>query len=235
MRTLAYWLCNLSTLTVLLQRSFKTTRTAISTPQRRRFSSERIFHGNQTSNAGLAYLSGQSVVGSVGLPQVEAKYPALLFKQQLVDLIEKVYGMISDSVKKELNPLLELCIQVLLPEKWILVQTFCPHWTMSKHNTCQDPRTSHSSIAKGNLNGMGQQNQLTHWLGIVKILTSYLDVLRANHVNAKLLLTCPLWHPSVKSSECTCLTLSNLQVPSILVHKLFTQIFSLIDVQLFNR
>jgi len=179
MRTLAYWLSNLSTLTVLLQRSFKTTRTAISTPQRRRFSSERIFHGNQTSNAGLAYLSGQSVVGSAGLPQVEAKYPALLFKQQLVDLIEKVYGMISDSVKKELNPLLELCIQ--------------------------DPRTSHSSIAKGNLNGMGQQNQLTYWLGIVKILTSYLDVLRENHV------------------------------PSILVHKLFTQMFSLIDVQLFNR
>ncbi|CAO2171232.1 unnamed protein product [Urochloa humidicola] len=179
MRTLAYWLSNLSTLTVLLQRSFKTTRTAISTPQRRRFSSDRIFHGNQTSNAGLAYLSGQSVVGSAGLPQVEAKYPALLFKQQLVDLIEKVYGMISDSVKKELNPLLELCIQ--------------------------DPRTSHSSVAKGHLNGMGQQNQLTHWLGIVKILTSYLDVLKANHV------------------------------PSILVHKLFTQIFSLIDVQLFNR
>ncbi|XP_039812350.1 myosin-11-like isoform X2 [Panicum virgatum] len=179
MRTLAYWLSNLSTLTVLLQRSFKTTRTAISTPQRRRFSSDRIFHGNQTSNAGLAYLSGQTVVGSAGLPQVEAKYPALLFKQQLVDLIEKVYGMISDSVKKELNPLLELCIQ--------------------------DPRTSHSSLAKGHINGMGQQNQLTHWLGIVKILTSYLDVLKANHV------------------------------PSVLVHKLFTQIFSLIDVQLFNR
>jgi myosin-5 len=100
-------------LTVLLQRSFKTTRTALSTPQRRRFSSERIFHTSQTSNAGLASL-GQSV-GATGLPQVEAKYPALLFKQQLVDLIEKVYGMISDSVKKELNPLLELCIQVLLP------------------------------------------------------------------------------------------------------------------------
>uniref|UniRef100_A0A453F8E3 Dilute domain-containing protein n=1 Tax=Aegilops tauschii subsp. strangulata TaxID=200361 RepID=A0A453F8E3_AEGTS len=66
---------------------------------------------SQTSNAGLAYLGGQSVVGATGLPQVEAKYPALLFKQQLVDLIEKVYGMISDSVKKELNPLLELCIQ----------------------------------------------------------------------------------------------------------------------------
>ncbi|XP_040375913.1 myosin-17-like isoform X4 [Oryza brachyantha] len=178
-RALAYWLSNLSTLTVLLQRSFKTTRTAISTPQRRRFSSERIFQGSQTSNAGLAYLSGQQVSGAAGLPQVEAKYPALLFKQQLVDLIEKVYGMISDSVKKELNPLLELCIQ--------------------------DPRTSHSSLAKGHTNGLGQQNQLGHWLGIVKVLTNYLDVLRANHV------------------------------PSILVQKLFVQIFSLIDVQLFNR
>ncbi len=51
--------------------------------------------------------------GPSGLQQIDAKYPALLFKQQLVDLIEKVYGMISDKVKKELNPLLELCIQVL--------------------------------------------------------------------------------------------------------------------------
>uniref|UniRef100_A0A453F8D6 Myosin motor domain-containing protein n=1 Tax=Aegilops tauschii subsp. strangulata TaxID=200361 RepID=A0A453F8D6_AEGTS len=177
-RTLAYWLSNLSALTVLLQRSFKTTRTALSTPQRRRFSSERTFHTSQTSNAGLAYLGGQSVVGATGLPQVEAKYPALLFKQQLVDLIEKVYGMISDSVKKELNPLLELCIQ--------------------------DPRTSHSNLAKSNTNGLGQQNQLAHWLNIVKVLANYLDVLKANHV------------------------------PSILVHKLFVQIFSLIDVQLFN-
>ncbi|XP_044349478.1 myosin-17 isoform X13 [Triticum aestivum] len=178
-RTLAYWLSNLSALTVLLQRSFKTTRTTLSTPQRRRFSSERTFHTSQTSNAGLAYLGGQSVVGATGLPQVEAKYPALLFKQQLVDLIEKVYGMISDSVKKELNPLLELCIQ--------------------------DPRTSHSNLAKSNTNGLGQQNQLAHWLSIVKVLANYLDVLKANHV------------------------------PSILVHKLFVQIFSLIDVQLFNR
>ncbi|XP_051225687.1 myosin-17 isoform X1 [Lolium perenne] len=177
-KTLAYWLSNLSALTVLLQRSFKTTRTALSTPQRRRFSSERIFHTSQTSNAGLASL-GQSVVGATGLPQVEAKYPALLFKQQLVDLIEKVYGMISDSVKKELNPLLELCIQ--------------------------DPRTSHSNLAKSHTNGLGQQKQLAHWLSIVEVLSNYLDILKENHV------------------------------PSILVNKLFVQIFSLIDVQLFNR
>jgi myosin-5 len=109
---LAYWLSNLSTLSVLLQRSFKVARATVSTPHRRRFSCERIFQANQTSNSGLAYFSTQSVDGASGFNQIEAKYPALLFKQQLVDQIEKVYGMISDRMKKELNPLLELCIQV---------------------------------------------------------------------------------------------------------------------------
>ncbi|OEL35583.1 Myosin-17, partial [Dichanthelium oligosanthes] len=112
-RGLAYWLSNLSTLSVLLQRSFKVARATISTPHRRRFSCERIFQANQTSHSGLAYFSAQSVDGASGFHQIEAKYPALLFKQQLVDQIEKVYGMISDRMKKELNPLLELCIQVI--------------------------------------------------------------------------------------------------------------------------
>lgn len=45
--------------------------------------------------------------------QVEAKYPALLFKQQLTAYVEKIYGMIRDNLKKEISPLLGLCIQVL--------------------------------------------------------------------------------------------------------------------------
>lgn len=44
--------------------------------------------------------------------QVEAKYPALLFKQQLTAFLEKIYGMIRDNLKKEISPLLGLCIQV---------------------------------------------------------------------------------------------------------------------------
>lgn len=47
------------------------------------------------------------------LRQVEAKYPALLFKQQLTAYVEKIYGMIRDNLKKEISPLLGLCIQVL--------------------------------------------------------------------------------------------------------------------------
>jgi len=44
--------------------------------------------------------------------KVEAKYPALLFKQQLTAYVEKIYGMIRDNLKKEISPLLGLCIQV---------------------------------------------------------------------------------------------------------------------------
>lgn len=43
---------------------------------------------------------------------VDAKYPALLFKQQLIAYVEKIYGIIRDNVKKDLSPLLSSCIQV---------------------------------------------------------------------------------------------------------------------------
>ncbi|KAF5930549.1 hypothetical protein HYC85_031422 [Camellia sinensis] len=57
--------------------------------------------------------------------QVEAKYPALLFKQQLTAYVEKIYGIIRDNLKKELASLLSLCIQVppILVQK-IFSQTF---------------------------------------------------------------------------------------------------------------
>lgn len=56
-------------------------------------------------NGGLSALEAVS--------QVEAKYPALLFKQQLTAYVEKIYGMIRDNLKKEISPLLGLCIQVI--------------------------------------------------------------------------------------------------------------------------
>ena len=52
------------------------------------------------------------VCGLAQVYQVEAKYPAITFKQQLTALLEKVYGMIRHNLKKELSPLLGLCIQV---------------------------------------------------------------------------------------------------------------------------
>lgn len=50
---------------------------------------------------------------------VEARYPAILFKQQLTACVEKIFGLIRDNLKKELSPLLASCIQVVfLTPSW---------------------------------------------------------------------------------------------------------------------
>jgi hypothetical protein len=41
---------------------------------------------------------------------VEAKYPALLFKQQLDAFVQKIFPMLRDNVKKEITPQLAACI-----------------------------------------------------------------------------------------------------------------------------
>ncbi|OEL22803.1 Myosin-11, partial [Dichanthelium oligosanthes] len=183
---LAYWLSNSSTLLLLLQRTLKTTGAAGLTPQRRRSSAAsfgRVFSGMRASpqSAGRAFLGSRLIGGLGDLRQVEAKYPALLFKQQLTAFLEKIYGMIRDNLKKEISPLLGLCIQA--------------------------PRTSRASLIKGSrsqANALAQQTLIAHWQSIVKILTNYLNVLKANYV------------------------------PSFIISKVFTQIFSFINVQLFN-
>lgn len=58
-------------------------------------------------------MNGRAIGGGLDeLRQVEAKYPTLLFKQQLTAFLEKIYGMIRDKMKKEIAPLLASCIQV---------------------------------------------------------------------------------------------------------------------------
>ncbi|XP_059665774.1 myosin-11-like isoform X2 [Cornus florida] len=184
---LAYWLSNSSTLLLLLQRTLKASGAAGMAPQRRR-SSVSLF-GRMTQSfrgtpqgVSLSFVNGGVTVGVGTLHQVEAKYPALLFKQQLTAYVEKIYGMIRDNLKKEISPLLGLCIQA--------------------------PRTSRASLVKGSprsvANTAAQQALIGHWQGIVKSLGNFLNTLQENHV------------------------------PPFLVRKVFTQIFSFINVQLFN-
>ncbi|XP_024971311.1 myosin-11-like [Cynara cardunculus var. scolymus] len=180
---LAYWLSNASTLLLLLQRTLKAGGTAAGMgPQRRRTSATlfgRSFRG-APQGVNLSFVDGGlSALDAVS--QVEAKYPALLFKQQLTAYVEKIYGMIRDNLKKEISPLLGLCIQA--------------------------PRTSRASLVKGasrSVNSAAQQALIAHWQGIVKSLGEFLNTLKTNHV------------------------------PPFLVRKIFTQIFSFINVQLFN-
>uniref|UniRef100_A0A6M2F8R2 Myosin motor domain-containing protein n=1 Tax=Populus davidiana TaxID=266767 RepID=A0A6M2F8R2_9ROSI len=183
---LSYWLSNSSTLLLLLQRTLKASGAASLTPQRRRSTSASLFgrmsQGLRGSpqNAGFSFLNGRVLSGLDELRQVEAKYPALLFKQQLTAFLEKIYGMIRDNLKKEISPLLGLCIQA--------------------------PRTSRASLVKGRsqANAVAQQALIAHWQSIVKSLNNCLKTMRANYV------------------------------PPFLVKKVFTQIFSFINVQLFN-
>ncbi|KAL3728020.1 hypothetical protein ACJRO7_032723 [Eucalyptus globulus] len=184
---LAYWLSNASTLLLLLQRTLKASGAAGMAPQRRRSSSATLFGRMTQSFRGtpqginLSMINGSIGGGMDSLRQVEAKYPALLFKQQLTAYVEKIYGMIRDNLKKEISPLLGLCIQA--------------------------PRTSRASLVKGArsvANTAAQQALIAHWQGIVKSLGNFLDTLKSNHV------------------------------PPFLVRKVFIQIFSFINVQLFN-
>ncbi|KAF1878634.1 hypothetical protein Lal_00047305 [Lupinus albus] len=186
---LAYWLSNASTLLLLLQRTLKASGAAGMAPQRHRRSSSATLFGRMTQSfrgtptgVNLSLINGSSSRGVETLRQVEAKYPALLFKQQLTAYVEKIYGMIRDNLKKEISPLLGLCIQA--------------------------PRTSRASLVKGSsrsvANTEAQRTLIAHWQGIVKSLGNFLNTLKANHV------------------------------PPFLVRKVFTQIFSFINVQLFN-
>lgn len=183
---LSYWLSNSSTLLLLLQRTLKASGAASLTPQRRRSTSASLFgrmsQGLRASpqSPGFAFLNSRMLGGLDELRQVEAKYPALLFKQQLTAFLEKIYGMIRDNLKKEISPLLGLCIQA--------------------------PRTSRASLVKGRAqaNAVAQQALIAHWQSIVKILNNYLKTMRANFV------------------------------PPFLVRKVFSQIFSFVNVQLFN-
>ncbi|KAH9729024.1 Myosin-6 [Citrus sinensis] len=123
---MAYWLSNTSTLLFLLQRSLKAAGASGATPHKKPPTATSLFgrmamgFRSSPSSANLAAAAALAVVR-----QVEAKYPALLFKQQLAAYVEKIYGIIRDNLKKELSSLLSLCIQVppVLVQK-IFTQTF---------------------------------------------------------------------------------------------------------------
>uniref|UniRef100_A0A0D6QU19 Dilute domain-containing protein n=1 Tax=Araucaria cunninghamii TaxID=56994 RepID=A0A0D6QU19_ARACU len=183
---LAYWLSNTSILLFFLQRTLKATGAAGVTPQKRRTSSSlfgRMAQGFRSSPSAmsLAFAAGGMIGGLDSVRQVEAKYPALLFKQQLTAYVEKIYGIMRDNIKKDISALLGLCIQA--------------------------PRTSRASMVKSSRmqkNPNEQAGPHSHWQSIVKTLTNLLQTMRGNYV------------------------------PHVLIHKVFTQIFAFINVQLFN-
>lgn len=165
---LPYWLSNTSALLCLLQKNLRSNG-FFGTPSRR-----------SAGSLGLGGKIGQLVGRGDTLAQVDARYPAILFKQQLTACVEKIFGQLRDNLKKEISPLLSVCIQA------------------PKSTRAQPGKASKSP-------GVGaQQPSNSHWDNIVNFLNLLMDTLRENYV------------------------------PSFFIRKLITQLFSFINIQLFN-
>lgn len=187
---LSYWLSTTSTLVFLLQNTIKASNAPNATSHRNRTSPTTLFgrmaQGFRSSTMGSGISSGYSgMEGKLTTrSRIEAKYPAILFKQHLTACVEKIYGMIRDSLKKEISPFLNLCIQA-------------PRTTRARAIRGSS-KTIHSSIIAK------QQASSIHWQSIANNLDITLSILSENHV------------------------------PSIIIRKMFGQVFSFINVQLFN-
>uniref|UniRef100_A0A7N0SYH6 Uncharacterized protein n=1 Tax=Kalanchoe fedtschenkoi TaxID=63787 RepID=A0A7N0SYH6_KALFE len=171
---MAYWLSNTSTLLYLIQRSLK----AGSAANHRKPPPPTSLFGRMTMGFRSSASSASITVAPFDVIRpVEAKYPALLFKQQLTAYVEKIYGIIRDNLKKELSSYLSLCIQA--------------------------PRTSKGSALRSG-KSFGKDSPSNYWQSIIDSLSSLQETCKENYV------------------------------PPVLVQKIFTQVFSYINVQLFN-
>jgi myosin-5 len=128
---------------------------------------------------------GGAGAAAAGARQVEAKYPALLFKQQLDALVQKIFPMLRDNVKKEITPSLGACIHA--PRGGAAGARAAPR----RASSAGDDGAAAAAAAP--------------WPRVLAAFAALLDTLRAAHV------------------------------PPFLVRKLFEQLFSFVNVQLFNQ
>jgi len=151
---LPYWLSNASALLCLLQKNLRSNG-FLKTPVRHSISSPGTFQRiTNAIKSPLDFISSED-----SFLYVEARYPAILFKQQLTACLEKIYGLIRDNLKKEISPLLSLCIQA-------------PKTT----------RTPASRSFKSPSSTGAQQQLSSHWDSIIDFLDSLMIQLRQNHV-----------------------------------------------------
>lgn len=195
---LAYWLSNTVSLLYLMQTLIKPASAGSGYAARLRQSGQQARGLLGSASKSLSAYFGRSLPGSghtleeasihggtAGeFRQVEAKYPALLFKQQLDAFVQRIFPMLRDNVKKEISPYLSACIHA--------------------------PRSAHGSRtarrhASSNGGSSVAEDTSDPWKHILSAFEGLLSTLKANHV------------------------------PPFLVCKLFEQLFSFVNVQLFNQ
>ncbi|XP_047321544.1 myosin-15 [Impatiens glandulifera] len=171
---LPYWLSNASALLCLLQRNIRSNGFLPATSQR---SGGSVLNGRVAQ----AIKSPFKRAGlEDGISHLEARYPAILFKQQLTACVEKIFGLIRDNLKKEISPLLNSCIQAPKTQRG--------HGGKSSRSPGHTPQPSTNS----------------QWDSIIQFLESLMSRLHGNHV------------------------------PSFFIRKIMTQVFSFVNISLFN-
>ncbi|KAL0737075.1 hypothetical protein Bca4012_013285 [Brassica carinata] len=155
---LAYWLTSTSALLFLLEKSLKTGGSGATQSKKPPASTSlfgRMAMSFRSSPASGNLAAAAEAAANAVIRPVEAKYPALLFKQQLAAYVEKMFGMVRDNLKKELSTLLSLCIQA--------------------------PRTSKGGMLRSG-RSFGKDSPAVHWQSIIDGLNSLLVTLKENHV-----------------------------------------------------
>lgn len=165
--TMAYWLTNIVTLLFMLQKNIKPASSGTYAKAR---SASRSFLGSNRFTSFLSRVttptnpsfSEASVHGGGvgGLQQVEAKYPALLFKQQLDAFVQKIFPMLRDNVKKEITNHLSSCI---LAPKGVT-------------------RTGSGRVVARGHASVGAHQLGRHWEEVLRVLDKLLMTLKANNV-----------------------------------------------------
>ncbi|KAB1219396.1 Myosin-14 [Morella rubra] len=246
---MAYWLTNTSTLLFLLQQSLKTNiGTAVQKPPTPTSLFGRMTQGFRSSSAHLS-------VGAIDIVRhVDAKYPALLFKQQLIAYVEKIYGIIRDNVKKDLSPLLSSCIQVppVFVRKiftqtfsYINVQLFNSLLLRRECCTFSNGEYVKSGLAELELwccltteeyagSSWDELKHVRQAVGFLAPRMSRGSVLKSSVQSNTNSLACSPWHDIIERLNGLLWTLKENFVPPVFVRKIFTQTFSYINVQLFN-
>ncbi|KAF1898314.1 hypothetical protein Lal_00033081 [Lupinus albus] len=155
---MAYWLSNTSALLFLLEQSLISGDVIPASPARKPSNPTSLF-GRMTVFLSSPSSSNLNAPALDIVGKVEAKYPAMLFKQQLTAYMEKVYGIIRDNLKKELASVLALCIQA--------------------------PRTSKGVLRSGR--NFGKDSAMVHWQTIIESLNTLLCTLKENFVPSVLI------------------------------------------------
>lgn len=110
---LPHRLTNTVTLLHMLQKNIKPASGSSHTRRPMATTARSVFGGlfSRAGGGGLAHAEASIHGGGVGgFKQVEAKYPALLFKQQLDAFVQKIFPMMRDNVKRVITPMLANCI-----------------------------------------------------------------------------------------------------------------------------